>query len=247
MSDVGGRDEASGESVSTTCADCGGDLPSGLPGVPCPECGGTRRNISVTLPTVNVRTVAHVGSVEVGYGEGPRPWHDQWRMAEEGYRRVGHVYRGAVSGNLACEKAVKDFWVACYHVQDHIEKDNAVPAAVRSQVASAVDKSAPLRCCRAGANNYKHARRADGKETARVAAVRTGGDGSSVTVEYVSGSGATTTWDALDLANQAMDAWRSFFGKVDLDPLDVAGGDHARPLQQLCSNTPTLDRRRSGG
>ncbi len=127
------------------------------------------------------------------------------------------MYAGNVQGSERCNDFVYYFITDCAHLPEWIKKDPAVEQRIKSKVNGVVKKSDALLFCVAVANTDKHHTRYPGETEARIKAT-TMGTGATVEIESVDANGATTSWDALKLANQAMADWSAFIAKTGLEP-----------------------------
>ena len=85
------------------CPDCQQNLDDVPVGDPCPQCGGTRRNVVVQLPTARVVVSAMAPTVSIGYSLEPG-WAYQWNGIQRHLARLREQYQGINTlGNVDVE------------------------------------------------------------------------------------------------------------------------------------------------
>ena len=151
-------------------------------------------------------------------------WKDQWTLVGVGMSRIQWIYRGrpATAQPNGSADAVFDlhaFFVACFHFKDWLIQDGVVP---KNVVEDWVNQNGALTLCADLANRTKHY---------KLTRVRThpnaGPTSQSVTIgmaaiptaahSWVITAGPTT-WDALQLAQEAVSDWTRLLKQEGLIP-----------------------------
>ena len=200
-----------------TCAECGAELLRKETSAtlededraPCPVCRSHARHTAVEI--TDRITVTSKGDWETVRHVGARPWQEMWGAAERQLQDLEGRYTNdpkASTGPL--EDVVQAFCLYCYHLQDHLRSDPAVPAAVQASVPSFVNKSPALALTREIANTHKHHTRSH--PNAIWAGIATVNSAPRATIGWKDPStGAGGTQDVFDLAREAAGEWRRFF------------------------------------
>ncbi len=115
-------------------------------------------------------------------------------------------------GNVKVDNTVYGFFVECDHLRDWLAHDNVnAPQISQSIVDTHRDASPPLQTCSAVCNSHKHHTRRRGQVTARIRDMEITSTAARVTIEVDWSTPSASTVDALDLADQCLASWRSFF------------------------------------
>ena len=91
-----------------------------------------------------------------------------------------------------------------------------LPGVSAKDIRDHTTKAAPFGLAEAMANSYKHHTRKPGTATARIRDTSVGPAGARVTIEVNWATPNASTVDALDLANDCVAAWRSFFKRFGI-------------------------------
>ncbi|RYB89318.1 hypothetical protein EUA06_15115 [Nocardioides glacieisoli] len=162
-------------------------------------------------------------TASVGYPNG-LTWTHQWLKASQYLGRLRQVYAGEPLNNVDLTAIVDAFMISCAHMWDAFKNDAALPAISKTDVEAAMQADASLRLCRDFANTSKHLKRR-GKSEVEATVVEAGssGSGNFVTIGYGPGTNPrASTVDALELADSAYAAWRSFMAAHGIeDPTHV--------------------------
>lgn len=194
------------------CPDCDASLDEVPVGEACPNCGGRRRAAIASPPPVAVVAVVEEVSYKITRSD-HRPWEEKWRLVLHLRQQLAEAYAGNVpkGGNVEIDTHVTSFCVECYHFPEWLIGDLASIPGVSDTAIRHHKKATPLVIAEAVANSHKHHTRIQGKTTARIRDTSVGSTGATVTIEVDWATPQATTIDALDLADQCVDSWRSFF------------------------------------
>jgi hypothetical protein len=200
-----------------TCADCGRELDEQTR--PCPNCGGSRRNVAVNVNSVMaVASVEPVG-IEVTYGS-QRPWYERWLDVQRRLKELEGFYQPeSRHGNDIMKGRFEEFFVTCLHMVDWLHQDTTT-GLTDTQVWTFVDGDPDLRICEGMASTWKHHTRNTRRPaiTARIGKVRTNpGGGGRVWIDWSDGNSSGTV-DALDLARRCEAAWPKYLAANGLTP-----------------------------
>ena len=126
-----------------SCASCGRAIPPVESHLPCPRCGSVDRNVKMADYSAAVDGIA---GLDAQFTPAPAARREMWAEVCHHLDIVRGWYSGGHGMNVTelCAASVA-FFVSCYHLTDHIEKDPAVPQPVRSVETHLMrDGSAPL-------------------------------------------------------------------------------------------------------
>lgn len=151
------------------------------------------------------------------------PWSIKWRAVLRSHTALAEAYEETpVGGNLEVDSRVYVLFGDINDVGDWIEGDakhDPSLKSVRGKAKAHRYAEQPLRIAAGIANVYKHhtitAKAKYDPVTARIESTSgVAGGGSSVVIEYTSPKHRDAEEiDALDLANECLDSWRSFLAK----------------------------------
>jgi hypothetical protein len=115
---------------------------------------------------------------------------------------------------------VQRFFVTCYHVRDHIRNDTAnLPNLDRTHIWPYFNADPYLPIAQAFANTDKHMVRDHPNDpTARVTNAKSDPSSNRATVSYIAPPLAQVDYDALQLAENCVAAWRQFFKSEAITP-----------------------------
>lgn len=197
-------------SVNQSCTGCGADLEQVPDGQPCPHCASNKRSIHAAAAMAASLTMTGTLSITVEYNP-VGSWEDQWRRT---LRHLDEI-KAAYSGSRSTEdltQAVQQFFVACWHLNDYIRNDKTnLPTLdeARLQAYRSADPYLPV--AQAFANTFKHLYRTrPGDPVARVKSTRIGPPGNTATVSYEVPPQSEVEYDALQLAENCVNAWGVF-------------------------------------
>jgi len=200
------------------CPDCQADLDSVAAGDPCPQCGGSRRSAVARVETIGVATAVGEVSLRITRGD-RRPWTEKWQAILHSQKALDAAYSGDARplGNTEIDGRVLTFFTECDHLRDWLTGDLAALTAVtREDIAAHFRASRPLLICNAICNSHKHHTRPPGTTTARIRETAITPNGARVTIEVDWATPRATTIDALDLANDCIESWRSFLKRFGI-------------------------------
>jgi hypothetical protein len=188
-------------------------------GVACPVCGGHNRTTELTA------AIAGVASVEVAanqphsliWDDDDRPWTEKWASVQFRLKEL----RAAYASNVTLETVdlrlrATSFCDECNALCDWLAKDKALPTSIcgiHGNARKYRDSNEALATCRDLCDSGKHLMR-DRGPTARIRS--TDSFPPRVTIEINWASPDATTKDALDLAEDCVQAWRDFFKTVGI-------------------------------
>jgi hypothetical protein len=194
------------------CPDCNTNLDD-VPGdAACPGCGGQARSAVAQAGTAGVVAMAGGLSTTITRGD-HRPWTEKWLTVLNCLDKLAEAYgpAGQALGNAEVEARVETFFVECDHLRDWLDKDVAALAPATASDIEAHFLASPALCtCNAICNTHKHHTRRSGT-TARIRQTSMSPAGARVSIEVDWALPSATTVDALDLANDCVKSWRSFF------------------------------------
>ena len=137
-----------------SCASCRRAIPPAGSDLPCPHCGSVDRNVAMAdYGTV----VDEVTGLDARFPPAPATWQEMWAEVRHNLDILRGWYSGGQGMNITeLRVASVAFFVSCYHLTDHIEKDPAVPQPARAQVRSYTASNSNLKLAADIANTYKH-------------------------------------------------------------------------------------------
>ena len=186
------------------CSTCSAVLEDETPGIACPSCGGTGRQIFVEATGMYVIVDIHAPSVSVGYSDQPS-WTEHWDDLQEAYLALKRIYAlDNTLDNLQVRRVIKTFFTQCWHLSDWLKKDPESPV-TEDSFRVFIPTATALQICHAVADISKHHAPSHGM-TARVTRVNFGRT-CTATIEYQNPDGEV---DALQLADGCMTEWRDF-------------------------------------
>src|SRR6266705_4817407 len=126
-----------------SCASCGQAIPPAESDLLCPRCGSVDRNVAVAdYGTV----VDEVTGLDVRFLPAPAAWQEMWAEVRHNLDILRGWYSGGQGVNITELRAASlAFFVSCYHLTDHIEKDPAVPQPARAQVRNYTNSNPSLK------------------------------------------------------------------------------------------------------
>jgi len=194
-----------------TCPDCGQNLDDVPVGAQCPSCSGTRRSATVTAAPLELSVDMPAPSIKIRKHD-VRRWTEKWSLTLLRRDALARAYAGeTLTSSLEGESRALDFFVECHHLREWLEHDTASQLGVSSgDIVAHFQSSMALRACNAICNTHKHHTRSSGT-TARIREVITSPQGFRISIEVDWATPAATTFDALDLVNECVASWRSFF------------------------------------
>ena len=200
--------------MATICSDCQQNLDEVPVGDPCPQCGGTLRNVVVELPTLMTTAAAMAPTVSIGYTLEPG-WAYQWNSIQRHLARLREQYQGiSTLGNVDVEQNVHSLFLSLFHLYDWLHEDSSLSLSktvVNDWINQHPDS---LGLCRAYANTWKHKTRDwPGALIAQITRVETGPNGQKVTIGYRpwdQPAQPMTEIDGLELAEESEQDWRDF-------------------------------------
>ena len=194
------------------CANCDTSLEGLSDDASCPSCGSCSRTAKTTaLLTAGVVAMAGRVGLKVVRGDS-RPWTDRWLKILRSLESLREAY--ALDASAVGIEGVSDradnFFVHCFHLKDWLVNTGTASVA---DVQAHID-STPLRWCDAMCNSDKHHTRTRGV-TARIreTSISPEDGRATVTIEVDWAGPTAKLIDALDLAEQCVDAWRQFFAQ----------------------------------
>jgi hypothetical protein len=203
-----------------TCPHCGESLDASPVGRPCPQCGGLRRDATVSGQTAEGRVEFPSPTIAIGYPS-PRPWQQQWQDILRALKPVERAYmtQGGLS-NEDVRRDIENFFKVCRELADWLWQNTGVskPTAIKR-----VHRSHYLRLADAMAQTAKHHTRIPTYQnpnpiTARIAEIRVEPDGARVRIDWSRPTGAKGSRDALDLAQGCVRSWRRFLHEQGFNP-----------------------------
>jgi hypothetical protein len=144
----------------------------------------------------------------------------QLARTERWLARLSHVYPGT---HQDYDDYVLAFFQNCWHIKDWIRNDPALPQALRDGIEKEVMNHPSLMICADMANGSKHLSLtrprvgAGAKHSHRELKV-VAGDPSQTTITYYIATDGNNKVRAMDVARDAIDAWRQILKKSDLGP-----------------------------
>jgi len=174
--------------------------------------GGRKRSANVAVEISG--TVTPVGELSLKITRGDhRPWTERWLTVLHRRDALRATYSDSALGlgDSEIDRRAMAFFVECDHLRDWLKGDlNALPGVTAAGIDNHAQGSVPLRRCNAISNTDKHHTRRLGT-TARIRETSITPTGARVSIEVDWASPNATTIDALDLANECVESWRSFF------------------------------------
>lgn len=192
-----------------TCPDCGQNLADVPIGDHCPTCHGPRRSATVS-PALELKVDMPPPSIKITKHD-VRPWTEKWSLTLFRIDALVRAYAGDdLKSNLEAETRALDFFVECDHLRDWLENSESQLGLSPGDVAAHFESSMALKTCNAICNTHKHHTRRSGT-TARIREVITNPQGSQISIEVDWATPLATTLDALEVADECVASWRSFF------------------------------------
>lgn len=148
-----------------------------------------------------------------------QPWQEKWRQMLHQLQRLHEMYEqeDRTASDLDVEACVNGFFSERDGLADWLGPDVSVPADV-GEKARSYSLTGVLKDCDAVSNSHKHKELTHRSETtARISTVtsNSGRWTAVINLDWPSG-GRGRSVDALELAEQCVDAWRSFLEGHDL-------------------------------
>lgn len=200
------------------CPDCGENLDDVPQGQPCPRCGGPNRSIQIEAMAAMAQATAAAPTIDIAQSDHVS-WRRKWAGVIGCHDRLKEIYSSPnfAGGNLEADQRALDFFVECDHMRDWLEGDlSSLPGVTPRDLDSHFGSSPPLQVCNAICNSHKHHTRRSGT-TARIRNTQIRPDGVSITIEVNWATSAAYTVDALDLADDCVNSWQSFFQRHGID------------------------------
>ncbi len=198
--------------VVMSCGRCGSNIDAVPTGEPCPTCGDTSRNATVSAGGVLVATSVLTPSVAVQPAP-DRPWFDKWIDMQRAIERLRSAYKSVPSGgNVEVDGYVRQFFGACHDMRDWLRCDQVnLPSLDYSKLSAHIAGDPDLEVASGFANTDKHhTRHGPDPLTVKISNTLTGPTGARVTLTYSSPKRTVRTCDALDLAERCLQSWRAF-------------------------------------
>lgn len=194
-----------------TCISCGEPIVASEASEPCRNCRSVDRRVS--LIDYGSGTDAITG-IDASLPRSPRPWQAMWAEVESRLDRLQSWYagNGLVNVSELCNE-VTAYFVACYQLKDQLRRDPGVPLDVRGKVEDFVHQDKILDLVGDIANTYKHGQR---KRTCDITRAVTEPSGTFVTITCRTKGGREDSRDCLELAEEALRAWRTFLREYGL-------------------------------
>ena len=195
-----------------TCPDCGESLDATPVGLPCPQCGGLRRDATMSVQTAEFHVEVPSPTITIGYTN-PRPWRQKWQDVLDAQEPIERAYTTQEGiSNEAVRRDTEDFFEACRELADWLWQRAGIS---KSTVMKRVHESHYLRLADAMAQTIKHHTRMSTKQnpnpiTAGIAEICIGPVGARVRIDWSKPSGAKGSRDALDLARGCVRSWQRF-------------------------------------
>ncbi len=197
-----------------SCASCGQAIPPAESHLPCPRCESVDRNVEMADYGVAVDKVT---GLDARFALAPAAWQEMWAEVRHHLDIVHGWYSGGQGMNVTeLRTASVAFFVSCYHLTDHIEKDLAVPQPVRHQVRRYVNNNSSLKLAADIANTHKHSERRPGERACSITEAKIHPAGAVVTFTWTDAQGGSHHEDCLDLAERAVNAWSAFLRSHNL-------------------------------
>jgi hypothetical protein len=142
-----------------------------------------------------------------------QPWQEKWRQMFHQLQRLHEIYEqeDRTVSDLDVEACVNGFFSECDGLADWLGLDVSVPTDL-GEKARSYSLTGVLKDCDAVSNSHKHKELThSGKTTARISTVtsNSGRWTAVIDLDWPSGGGGRSV-DALELAEQCVNAWRSF-------------------------------------
>lgn len=188
-----------------TCMSCGEAILASEAHQPCRNCGSVDR--LVALSDHGTATDAIAG-VEASLPRSPRPWQAMWAEVESRLDRLRSWYVGGGPVNVSglCNE-VTAYFVACYQLKDQIKRDPGVPRDLKREVEDFVHQHEILDLAGDIANTYKHGQLS---RTCDITQAVVKQSEAYATITCWTQDGREDSMDCLDLAEKAMQAWRTY-------------------------------------
>ena len=197
-----------------SCTSCEQAIPSAESHLPCPRCGSVDRNVAMADYGT---AVDEVTGLDVRFSPAPAAWQEMWAEVRHDLDILRGWYSGGQGMNVTELRAASAaFFVSCYHLTDHIEKDPAVPQPARAQVRSYTNSNSSLKLAADIANTHKHSDRHPGQRPCSLAEASIRPTGAVVTFTWTDAQGKSHLEDCLDLAERAVKAWSAFLRSHNL-------------------------------
>lgn len=145
-----------------------------------------------------------------------RPWQEMWALIEYNLRRLESRYAGpkGADGMIGLKNDVYNFFIACYHLTDHLQHDPAVPENVQEAVRNYVQNKVALTLAGDLVNTFKHHTRRNSTDlSVRITRLSSTPTATIGWTEPVKGERQR---DALELAKTTVQDWRSFLDQHGL-------------------------------
>jgi hypothetical protein len=191
-----------------SCASCGQAVPPVGSALPCPHCGSVDRNVAAADYGT---TVDEVTGVNARLPPTPAAWQEMWAEVRDNLNILRGWYSGGRGMNITSFRAASlAFFVSCYHLTDHIEKDLAVPQPARAQVRSHTNSNSSLKLAADIANTLKHSDRRPGQRSCSLTEAGIRPTGAIATFTWTDVQGNSHNEDCLGLAERTVKAWSAF-------------------------------------
>ena len=220
-----------------SCASCGQAIPPAESHLPCPRCGSVDRNVDLADYGAAVDEIAEL---DARFTPAPAAWQEMWAEVRHHLDIVRGWYSGGQSTNVIELRAASvAFFISCYHLADHIEKDTAVPQPVRGRVRRYVNDNSSLKLAADIANTHKHSERNPGLRACSITKAKIRSIGAVVTFTWTDAQGSSHHEDCLDLAERALKTPGVGWFDVDaLPPLSLGRVNH-RQLERALAQLPS--------
>jgi DNA-directed RNA polymerase subunit RPC12/RpoP len=180
----------------------------------CPECGSkSGRSIAVSASDSATAVDAITGLLLTKADL--RPWEEKWLKLLDALEELRELYADGRKGESSTriERRFDDFFTTCFHLSDWLEHDEAIP---RTELNRYMGSEQALDIARAFSNSDKHDTRSNGS-TVRIREVELAG-AVRVGIEENWSTPAAQSYDALAIAESAVEAWRRYLLSKGLTP-----------------------------
>jgi len=143
-----------------------------------------------------------------------RTWQRKWRDVQHDRKSVADAYQGNQLDVNDFTRRIERFFKTCHELGDWIEEETGLPA-------KAFAKTPPaLELCDAVAQTAKHHTRRQSGNPITAVVVKLFGDQSGIhaDIAWTDTLGRSGTNDALQLADQCIAEWETFFQRESLNP-----------------------------
>lgn len=151
--------------------------------------------------------------IAVGFGA-DRPWQEKWREVLDLKGDLDRAYVGELRGlsDVGYKRLVNGFCDATLELRDWLRSDERVSDGIRDVVGRYISETPALQACADVSNTDKHRKRDREKDAAlRVHGFHKDERGQvKIQLHYEGPHAGRRAYDAQELADAAVDAWRAF-------------------------------------